>query len=94
MNDFEIFSFLNSIDNVNINNSNINSVLNSEMRSTGFQNAKKLLSNRSSSYNGESKNQIIYYKICNYFQNIIIDIFQNQIEKIILNLKSNPIEHC
>ena len=45
LNDFEIFSFLNSIDNVNINNSNINSVLNSEMRSTGFQNAKKLLSN-------------------------------------------------
>ena len=86
LNDFEIFSFLNSIDNVNINNSNINSVLNSEMRSTGFQNAKKLLSNRSSSYNGESKNQIIYYKICNYFQNIIIDFFQNQIEKIKLNI--------
>ena len=75
LNDFEIFSFFN---NININNSNINSALNSEMRSTGFQNVKKLLSNRSSSYNSESKNQIIYYKICNYFQNIIIDIFQNQ----------------
>ena len=88
LNDFEIFSFLNSIYNININinNSNINSGLNSELRSTGFQNVKKILSNRSSSYNGESKNQIIYYKICNYFQNIIIDIFQNHIEKMILNI--------
>ena len=45
LNDFEIFSFLNSIYNININinNTNINSGLNSELRSTGFQNVKKIL---------------------------------------------------
>jgi hypothetical protein len=78
LNDYEIYSFYNPIYNSNINNSNHTSGLNSEMRSTGLQNLKKVVvSNRSINNNiNETKNQILYYKICDFKQRIMIDIFQ------------------
>ena len=87
LNDCEIYSFNNPIYNSIINNSNNTSGFNSEMRSTGLQNLKKIFTNRSSIHNNhESKDSILYYKICDYNQKVMIDIFQNKIEKIILNI--------
>ena len=86
LNDYDIYSFYNPISN--INNSNNTSGLNSEMRSTGLQNLKKVVvSNRSINNNtDETKNPILYYKICNFKQRIMIDIFQNNIDKLILSV--------
>ena len=85
LNDYEIIFCYNSISH--INNSNFNSGLNSEMRSTGLHNLKKVSTNLSlNNINYEHNNPIIYYKICNYTQKVMIDIFKNEIEKIILNI--------
>ena len=93
LNDYEIYSFCNPIYNSNINNSNNTSGLNSEMRSTGLQNLKKVVvSNRSVNNNNinnnikETKIPILYYKICKFKQRIMIDIFQNKIDKIIMSV--------
>ena len=93
LNDYEIYSFCNPIYNSNINNSNNTSGLNSEMRSTGLQNLKKVVvSNRSVNNNNinnnikETKIPILYYKICKFKQRIMIDIFQNNIDKLILSV--------
>ena len=88
LNDSEFFSFNKQVyNNLNINvNSNNTSGLNSEKRSTCL-NKKKYNSNRSSKNNlNELKPINLYYKICNYTQKVIIDIYQNNIEKIIFNI--------
>ena len=83
LHDKNIFPFYNNItqyETTLVNNSNNPSALNSEMRSTGLQNLKKVVvSNRSINNNiNETKNQILYYKICDFKQRIMIDIFQNK----------------
>ena len=84
LNDCDIYSLNNSTYNLNINSNNTTG-LNSEMRSTGLT-KKKLHSNRSSIKNNDTKPKYLYYKICNYNQKVIIDIYQNKIEKIIINI--------
>ena len=84
LNDCDIYSLNNSTYNLNINSNNTTG-LNSEMRSTGLT-KKKLYSNRSSIKNNDTKPKYLYYKICNYNQKVIIDIYQNKIEKIIINI--------
>ena len=84
LNDCDIYSLNNPSYNLNINSNNTTG-LNSEMRSTGLT-KKKLHSNRSSIKNNDTKPKYLYYKICNYNQKVIIDIYQNKIEKIIINI--------
>ena len=84
LNDCDIYSLNNSTYNLNINSNNTTGI-NSEMRSTGLT-KKKLHSNRSSIKNNDTKPKYLYYKICNYNQKVIIDIYQNKIEKIIINI--------
>ncbi len=84
LNDCDIYSLNNPSYNLNINSNNTTG-LNSEMRSTGLQ-KKKNQSHRSSIKNNDTKPKYLYYKICNYTQKVIIDIYQNKIEKIIINI--------
>ena len=82
LHDKNIFPFLNPNQNEGfiVNNS---SVLNSEMRNTDLQNIKNSHSLQSTL---NTPNNIIYYKLCNILQPIIIDIYQFKIDKINLNL--------
>ena len=77
LHDKNIFPFYNNItqyETTLVNNSNNPSALNSEMRSTGFQNIKKIqsfrsiMNNQNNNNNPNNNNIIIFYKICNILQ--------------------------
>ena len=84
LNDGDVYSL-----NYNINSgitSGLTSGLNSEMRSTELPKRKIQSNHSSSNHIHEIKITNLYYKICNYTQKVVIDIYKNKIEKIILNL--------
>ena len=84
LNDGDVYSLNNNI-NSGIT-SGLTSGLNSEMRSTELPKRKIQSNHSSSNHIHEIKITNLYYKICNYTQKVVIDIYKNKIEKIILNL--------
>ena len=84
LNDGDVYSLNNNI-NSGIT-SGLTSGLNSEMRSTELPKRKIQSNHSSSNHIHEIKIINLYYKICNYTQKVVIDIYKNKIEKIILNL--------
>ena len=84
LNDGDVYSLNNNI-NSGIT-SGLTSGLNSEMRSTELPKRKIQSNHSSSNHIHEIKITNLYYKICNYTQKVIIDIYQNKIEKIIINI--------
>ena len=84
LNDGDVYSLNNNI-NSGIT-SGLTSGLNSEMRSTELPKRKIQSNHSSSNHIHEIKITNLYYKICNYTQKVVIDIYKNKIDKIILNL--------